>query len=49
MVIKDHENCQKCMWYLDNDCNDYPNCNGACNCLKIKSGEECFYFRQTND
>ena len=55
MVIKDHENCQKCMWYLDNDCNDYPNCrtcpncNGTCNCLKIKNGEECFYFRQTND
>lgn len=55
MVIKDHENCQKCMWYLSNDCNDYPycgicpNCNGTCNCLKIKNGEECFYFRQTND
>lgn len=55
MVIKDHENCQKCMWYLANNCNDYPNCgacpncNGTCNCLKIKNGEECFYFRQTND
>lgn len=53
MFIKNDENCQKCMWYFDNDCNDYPHCgtcpnyNGTCNCLKIKNGEECFYFRQT--
>ena len=51
MVTKNDENCNKCIWGLENKCNDYfdcrgcPNRNEQCNCTKIKEGDVCPYFR----
>ena len=55
MVIKNDENCKKCMWHLENECADYPHCSGCpnsgegweCNCAKIREGDFCPYFRLT--
>lgn len=53
MVIKNGENCKKCIWDLVNECNDYPHCSGCpnfsgcCNCTKIKEGYVCPYFIPT--
>ena len=55
MVIKNDENCKKCMWHLENECADYPHCSGCpnnsegwkCNCTKIREGDLCPYFRLT--
>ena len=51
MVIKNDENCKKCMWYIE--CSDYlhcsecPNFSVCCNCTKIEEGDVCKYFRLT--
>lgn len=53
MVTKNGENCRKCIWYLANECNNYPHCSGCpnfsecCNCTKIKEGYVCPYFIPT--
>ena len=53
MVIKNDENCEKCMWYIENECGNNPHCeecpnyNEHCNCTKIKEGDICPYFRPT--
>ena len=55
MIIKNDENCKKCMWDLKNKCDGYsycsecPNCgeDRKCNCTKIREGDVCPYFRPT--
>ena len=53
MIIKNNENCEKCMWYAYNECNEYANCikcpnyDERCNCRKIENGAICLYFKPT--